>query len=61
MHNQPDPEMMDDYYIDCASLPDPLQPHPDPEAALPGPHPPWRPIRVPEGARSMVDELGPYV
>ena len=61
MHNRPDPEAMEDYYTDCASLPDLLQPHRDPATALPGPHQPWRPVLVPEHARSMVDGLSPYV
>jgi hypothetical protein len=61
MHNQPDPEAMEEYYSDCASLPDPLQPHDDADRELPGPHPPWRPVKVPEDAQSMTDEIGPYV
>ena len=52
---------MDEYYSDCASLPDPLQPHADADADMPGPHPPWRPVRVSEDAQSMADEIGPYV
>jgi hypothetical protein len=61
MDNQLDPQAMDEYYSDCASLPDPLQPHGDADGALPGPHPPWRPVSVPEDAQSMADEIGPYV
>ena len=61
MDNHPDPEAMEEYYSDCANLPDPLQPHGDADAALPGPHPPWRPVSVPEDAQTMADEIGPYV
>lgn len=52
---------MDEYFTDCACLPAPLQPHRDPAGALPARHLPWRPISVPDGARSMVDGISPFV
>jgi hypothetical protein len=61
MTTRPDPEAMDEYFTDCACLPDPLQPHRDLAHTPPGRHLPWQPVSVPEGTRSMMDGISPFV
>ena len=61
MQTRPDPEAMDEYFTDCACLPDPLQPHRDLARTPPPPHLPWQRVTVPERTRSMVDGIQPYV
>jgi hypothetical protein len=61
MTTRPDPEAMDEYFTDCACLPDPLQPHRDLARTPPAPHLPWRPVSVPEDTRSMADGISPFV
>ena len=58
---RPDPEAMDEYFTDCACLPDPLQPHRDLARTPPAAHLPWTPVSVPESTRSMVDGISPFV
>jgi hypothetical protein len=62
MTTRPDPEAMDEYFTDCACLPDPLQPHHhDLARTAPDPHLPWQPVSVPEGTRTLVDGISPFV
>ncbi|HSV68110.1 MAG TPA: hypothetical protein VLJ59_19755 [Mycobacteriales bacterium] len=58
MTPQADPEVLAEYFADCACLPDPLQPHED--RSVPGPHLPWAPVCVPDGARTLVAGLAAY-
>ena len=61
MQTPPEPEAMDEYFTDCAGLPDPLQPHGDVTGTPPPAHEPWAPVSVPEDTRSMVDGIAPFV
>ncbi len=65
MNSRPDPEAMEEYFTDCACLPDPLQPHRDLARTPPAPHLPRiagrTQVTVPDRTRSMVEGISPFV